>query len=210
MGDHHDQKDHGNRLKKTEQDFYQNLASETTSVLDRIYGKLVSGVVAKGRQETPQNTQKRQVLVIVGLEATKKEKLEKDVLMMLGRLKRLEIPPVVLSYALGLLCRVSKKLEIGVEKSTCSRTTLKYLLLSAVLISSKMLMEDRSRKVAEIAGLFKYEVSRLIETEKRLVIEYLEFNLYISYVDLVREVKFFAKNEFFEFLKSDLFQAVSA
>lgn len=123
-----------------------------------------------------------------GLTAEKLRDLRRDVETIILRLKKLSIPPNVYIHSLVLLKRsVRRHLLTGPQ--SCSRTKLKYMLISCILVSCKMLLEDEKRSAASFAGIFRYEANRIIRNERLLVIDLLGFDVNVTREEYQDEVE---------------------
>jgi len=122
------------------------------------------------------------------LDKLKLQKLQNDLEVILERLESFGLTNMIFLYSEVLLLRVIQQMK-SLEPSSSSRTTLKYFFLASVLISCKMILEDKKHTADQIANMFKYESQRLIRVEKLIIIEMLKFQLNVGEDELVLILK---------------------
>lgn len=155
------------------------LASTLTEVLNEVH----IAITTTGIQKIVEQKEEEQ-----GLCETKLASLKKDISTILKRLEKLSIPLGVYVHSLILLKRSVKK-YLYKEADTCSRTKLKYLLISSIYISCKMLLEDEQRPASSFASIFRYETARILRNEKVILIDLLEFDVNVTKEEFEGEIK---------------------
>lgn len=159
----------------------KSITNSLTEVLNKVHA-----AVTAARPEL-NNTVPASKIGGQGLNAAKLRELRRDVETIIMRLRKLRIPQNVYIHSLVLLKRSVEKYLLS-RAETCSRTKLKYILISCILVSCKMLLEDEKRSAASFASIFRYEASRIIRNERAIVVDLLGFDVNVTCEEYQKEI----------------------